>query len=85
MFKKSSKRKSVPSRREFNYDLHSFKGGFFNLLDSLGDKDETVRATVENSLIKIADRKTDQSIEALCEYKKKNPKLADPQIAVILR
>jgi hypothetical protein len=57
----------------------------FQLLDSLNDKDEQVKAIAEASLIKIADKKPDDIILFVCDYKKKNPKLSDPTIAVILR
>lgn len=57
----------------------------FQLLDSLNDKDEQVRAVSEASLIKIADKKPDDIILFVCDYKKKNPKLSDATIAVILR
>jgi hypothetical protein len=55
------------------------------LLETLNDKDDQVRATSESSLIKIADRKPDEVIVFVCEYKKKNGKLSDVSIAVILR
>lgn len=55
------------------------------LLDTLGDKDEQVKVSAEGSLIKIADKKPDEVILFVCDYKKKNPKLADSTIAVILR
>lgn len=55
------------------------------LLDTLGDKDEQVKAVAEGSLIKIADKKPDEVIVFVCDYKKKNPKLSDAVIAVILR
>lgn len=57
----------------------------FQLLESLNDKDEQVRTTAEGSLIKIADKKPDEIIMFVCDYKKKNIKLADSTIAVILR
>lgn len=56
-----------------------------HLLDSLNDKDEQVRAMAEASLIKIADKKPDEVIVFVCDYKKKNPKLPDGVIATILR
>lgn len=56
-----------------------------HLLDTLNDKDEQVRSVAEASLIKIADKKPDEVIVFVCEYKKKNPKLPDATIAVILR
>lgn len=55
------------------------------LLDTLNDKDEEVRSTAEDSLIKIADKKPDDVIVFVCEYKKKSGKLSDGVVAVILR
>lgn len=55
------------------------------LLESLADKDEQVKATAEGSLIKISDKKPDDIILFVCDYKKRNPKLVDSVIAVILR
>lgn len=57
----------------------------FHLLDSLSDKDDQVKALAEASLIKIADKKPDEVILFVCDYKKKNQKLPDPTIAAILR
>lgn len=57
----------------------------FQLLDSLNDKDDQVRATAEASLIKIADKKPDEIVLFVCDYKKKAAKLTDQAIAVILR
>jgi hypothetical protein len=56
-----------------------------HLLDTLNDKDEQVRAVAEASLLKIADKKPDEVIVFVCDYKKKNPKLSDVTIAVVLR
>ena len=59
----------------------------FNLLDTLSveKQDEQVKATVESSLAKISNRKADEVISYFCDYKKKNPKLSDGVVAVILR
>lgn len=56
-----------------------------HLLDTLSDKDKEVKIVTEASLIKIADKKPDEIILFICEYKKKNPKLPDSIIAVTLR
>lgn len=56
-----------------------------HLLEALGDKDEQVKAAAEASLIKIGDKKPDEVILFVCEYKKKNSKLSDSVIAVVLR
>lgn len=56
-----------------------------HLLESLNDKDDQVKAVAEASLIKIADKKPDEVISYVCDYKKKNPKSTDALIAVVLR
>jgi hypothetical protein len=56
-----------------------------HLLDTLNDKDDQVRAVAEASFIKIADKKPDEVIVFVCDFKKKNPKLPDSTLAVILR
>lgn len=66
-------------------DCSRFIDAAFQLLDALNDKDEQVKASSEAALIKIADKKPDEVILFVCDYKKKNPKLTDPVIAVILR
>lgn len=53
------------------------------LLDSLLDDD--VKIIAEASLIKIADKKPDEIVLFICDYKKKNPKMLDSTIAVTLR
>lgn len=68
-----------------NNDSSRYLDAAFQLLDSLNDKDEQVKAIAEASLLKIADKKPDEVILFVCDYKKKNPKLIDPVIAVILR
>lgn len=55
------------------------------LLDSLNDKDDQVKAAAEASLIRIADKKPDEVITFMCDYKRKSAKLPDLIIAVILR
>ena len=57
----------------------------FSLLECLNDKDEVVRHSVENSLLKIGDRHPDEILLIVAEYKKKNPKLSDVIISTILR
>jgi ABC-type Fe3+-hydroxamate transport system substrate-binding protein len=82
MFRKIENPFDKPSPNvTFKYILDSV----FHLLDSLSDKDDQVKTTAEASLIKIADKKPDEVILFVSEYKKKNPKLTDQIIAVILR
>ena len=74
-----------PFNRRVNNENSRYLDVVAQLLDSLNDKDEKVRGMAEASLIKIADKKPDEIILFVCDYKKKNPKLPDPIIAVILR
>lgn len=74
-----------PFDRPVAYDSSSYLDVVFQLLDSLNDKDDQVRATAEASLVKIADKKPDEIVLFVCDYKKKAAKLTDPAIAVILR
>lgn len=74
-----------PFNRPVANDSSYYLDVVFQLLDSLNDKDDQVRATAEASLIKIADKKPDEIVLFVCDYKKKTAKLTDPAIAVILR
>jgi maestro heat-like repeat-containing protein family member 1 len=55
------------------------------LLDTLADKDEEVKATIESSLLRIAEKRTDELLQVLCEFKKNTPKLSECSTAIILR
>lgn len=74
-----------PFNKPINIESSCYTDAVNSLLDSLNDKDDQVKALAEASLIKIADKKPDEIILFVCDYKKKNPKLSDPTIAVILR
>lgn len=76
---------SLGKKKIFSKLNFSFQGGLFNLLEALSDKDDMVKGTAEASIIKIADRKPDDTLLVLCEYKKSAQKLQDPLLAVILR
>jgi hypothetical protein len=56
-----------------------------SLLDTLNDKDEEVKATVESALLRISEKRTDELLQVLCRYKKNTPKLTESSSAVILR
>lgn len=73
-----------PFNKRDNNNSRYFLESVSCLLDSLNDKVEQVRSTAEDSLIKIADRKPDEVIGFVCEYKKSG-KLSDGIVAVILR
>lgn len=72
---------SYKSNNQCQYHLDAV----FSLLDCLNDKEEVVRHSVENSLLKIGDRHPDEILLIVAEYKKKNPKLTDVIISTILR
>lgn len=74
-----------PFNRPIKINFSFYADAATKLLDSLSDKDEQVKATAEASLIKIADKKPDEIILFVCDYKKKNTKLSDSINAVILR
>lgn len=72
--------------RNKNFDSYVL-ASIFNLLDTLSveKQDEQVKVTIESSLAKISNRKPDEVISIFCDYKKKNPKLTNEIVAVILR
>lgn len=74
-----------PFNRPIKINSSFYTDAATKLLEALSDKDEQVKATAEASLIKIADKKPDEIIIFVCDYKKKNTKLADSINAVILR
>jgi hypothetical protein len=71
-------------RNCFKLESH-FQGGLSNLLEALSDKDDVVKGAAEAAIIKIADRKPDDTLLVLCEYRKSAQKIQDSLIAVILR
>lgn len=56
-----------------------------NLLDLCNDKDDQVKGVCEASLVRIASRNPNELINYVISYKKKNQKISENIIAVILR
>jgi hypothetical protein len=56
-----------------------------NLLDLCTDKDDQVKGVCEASLVRIASRNPNELINYVINYKKKNQKISENVIAVILR
>ena len=56
-----------------------------NLLDLCNDKDDQVKGVCEASLVRIASRNPNELINYVINYKKKNQKISEHIIAVILR
>lgn len=63
----------------------TFPAAINSLLDSINDKDEYVRISVENALVRMIEARPNQTITALCEFKTKQPKLSDQATVIILR
>lgn len=60
-------------------------GAVNSLLESVGDKDDGVKSAVERSLVRMCKRRPNETIEIICSYRQKYPKLAEPQVAILLR
>lgn len=56
-----------------------------NLLDSITEKDEGVRNAIEQALGRMAERRPNETMMALCDFKAKQPKLPEQQTAIVLR
>lgn len=63
----------------------SFLAAVNSLLESISDKDEHVRNSVENALVRMIEARPNQTIATLCEFKVKQPKLSDQATVIILR
>jgi hypothetical protein len=56
-----------------------------NLLETLNEKDEKIRSTIDASLHRIAKKRYDEIIEVFCDYRAKHAKLSDNQVVIILK
>uniref|UniRef100_A0A1L8DCH9 Putative heat repeat-containing protein 7a n=1 Tax=Nyssomyia neivai TaxID=330878 RepID=A0A1L8DCH9_9DIPT len=62
----------------------SLVGSINNLLETL-DKDESVRNSIENSIIRIADQSPNEVLQSIYEFRQKQPKLSEVNVSTILR
>ncbi|XP_070495465.1 maestro heat-like repeat-containing protein family member 1 isoform X2 [Chironomus tepperi] len=69
-------------KKPANKNLESAIG---SLLDLCNDKDDQVKGVCEASLVRIASRNPNELINYVINYKKKNQKISEQTIAVILR
>lgn len=60
-------------------------GAVNSLLESVGDKDDGVKSAVERSLVRMCKRRPNETIEIICGYRQKCSKLAEAQVAILLR
>lgn len=63
----------------------NISGAVNSLLESIVDKDDGVKSAVERSLVRMCKRRPNETIEIICSYRQKCPKLPEPQIAILLR
>lgn len=63
----------------------TISGAVNSLLESVGDKDDGVKGAVERSLVRMCKRRPNETIEIICAYRAKCPKLPEPQISILLR
>jgi hypothetical protein len=75
------------NKRDFNDNpsLSHYIGALENLLDLVNDKDEQIKGICEASLITISGRNSNDTVNFIIKYKKKNTKINDGVAAVILR
>lgn len=60
-------------------------GAVNSLLDTINDKDESVRMAVEKALIRTCKRRPNDTIGIIYNFRQKNPKLAELQVSLLLR
>lgn len=65
--------------------VKNISGAVNSLLESITDKDEGVKSAVERSLVRMCKRRPNETIEIICSYRQKCTKLAEAQIAILLR
>lgn len=60
-------------------------GAVHSLLETLNDKDEGVRESIERSLVRMCKRRPNETMEIICNYRQKTAKLPEAHVAVYLR
>uniref|UniRef100_A0A1B0DFX9 MROH2B-like N-terminal HEAT-repeats domain-containing protein n=1 Tax=Phlebotomus papatasi TaxID=29031 RepID=A0A1B0DFX9_PHLPP len=62
----------------------SLVGSINNLLETL-DKDESVRNSIENSIIRIADHSPNEVLQSIYDFRQRQTKLSEVNVSTILR
>lgn len=62
-----------------------FLAAINSLLESISEKDESVRNAIELALGRMAERRPNETMMALCDFKAKQQKLPEQQTAIVLR
>lgn len=60
-------------------------GAVNSLLDTINDKDESVRNSIERAMVRMCKRRPNETIEIICQYRIKSAKMPEAQIAILLR
>lgn len=55
------------------------------MLDGIADKEDDVRRSVETALQRTVDKRPNEALMAICEYRVARPKMADAQVALLMR
>lgn len=76
--------KPTPSLK-FSRRYLNFPGAVHSLLETLNDKDEAVRESIERSLVRMCRRRPNETMEIICNYRQKMAKLPEAHVAVYLR
>lgn len=74
----------VWERQFFISILLCAEGSINNLLETL-DKDESVRNSIENSIIRIADHSPNEVLQSIYDFRQRQTKLSEVNVSTILR
>lgn len=75
----------VSRNKSMKFRNKHISGAVNSLLESISDKDDGVKGAVERSLVRMCKRRPNETIEIIYAYRHKCPKLAEPQISILLR
>lgn len=67
------------------FSKKSILGAVNSLLDTVSDKDESVRSSIERALVRMCKRRPNETIEIICQYRIKTVKMPEAQVAILLR
>lgn len=56
-----------------------------SILEGLQDKDELVRETLQQSLIKIVEKHPDETVNLIVDFRNKHQKLPEQTVILLLR
>lgn len=74
-----------PFNKVIFFSNATYLGAVEKLLDLCNDKDDQVKAICEASLVRISSRNPNEVINFIIQYKKKNSKIHESIVGVILR